>query len=66
VLRFPDPSDQAVVSFLRELEGKDIRLDERYIRRLIKNELNRTNNDPPVYDLDYDIVLQEAVRYLGD
>jgi len=66
VARFPDPSEKAVASFIGELGGKDIRLDDRYIRRLIKNELNRTNNNPPVYDLDYDIVLQEAVRYLGD
>jgi hypothetical protein len=32
---------------------------------LIRNEINRTNNDPPVFDLEYDLVLQEAVRQLG-
>ena len=34
------------------------------IRRLIRNEVNKTNNDPPVFDLEYDLVLQEAVRFL--
>jgi len=28
--------------------------------------LNRTNNNPPVYDLEFDLVLQEAVNYLRD
>ncbi len=62
----PEPTDRDVASFLRELWSKDIRLDERYIRRLVRLELNRTNNDPPVYDLDYDITLQEAVKFLRD
>jgi len=26
--------------------------------------MNRTNNNPPVYDLEFDITLQEAVRQL--
>ncbi len=64
--RYPDPTDANIDSFEKELADKDIRLDDRYVRRLIRNELNRTNNNPPVYDLEFDLVLQEAVRYLQD
>jgi carboxyl-terminal processing protease len=64
--RYPDPTDENIGSFEKELADKDIRLDDRYVRRLVRNELNRTNNNPPVYDLEFDLVLQEAVRYLQD
>ena len=64
--RYPDPTDGNIDSFEQELAGKEINLDNRYIRRLVRNELNRTNNDPPVYDLEFDLVLQEAVNYLRD
>jgi len=61
----PAPSESAVGAFLRDLAAEGIVLEERYVRRLIRNELNHTNNDPPVYDLDYDLVLQRAVEELG-
>jgi carboxyl-terminal processing protease len=64
--RYPNPTYEDIDSFERELANKDIRLDDRYIRRLVRNELNRTNNNPPVYDLEFDLVLQEAVNYLRD
>ncbi len=64
--RYPDPTDGDIDSFEQELAGKDIQLSDRYIRRLVRNELNRTNNNPPVYDLEFDLVLQEAVNYLRD
>jgi len=64
--RYPNPTDENINSFERELANKGIRLDDRYIRRLVRNELNRTNNNPPVYDLEFDLVLQEAVNYLRD
>jgi carboxyl-terminal processing protease len=66
VARHPETTDGEVASFIRELASKGIRLDERYIRRMIRLELDRTNNSPPVYDLDYDITLQEAVKFLRD
>jgi carboxyl-terminal processing protease len=64
--RYPDPTEMNIDSFERELASKNIQLDDRYIRRLVRNELNRTNNNPPVYDLEFDLVLQEAVNYLRD
>jgi len=60
----PQPSKGDLDAFIQELYDDGIVLEERLIRRLIRNELNRTNNNPPVYDLEFDIVLQEAVRQL--
>ena len=59
------PSDGQVQTFVEGLrrEGFDIR--ERILRRLIRDEVNRTNNNPPVYDLEYDLALQKAVEILG-
>ena len=39
-------------------------MEDRILRKLVRNELNFANNDSPVYDLEFDIVLQEAVRML--
>jgi len=58
------PGEIAIASFIEELRGLDIDLPDRYIRRLIRIEVNRTNNNPPVYDLEYDLVLREAVQML--
>lgn len=57
-------TDTKIDKFIVSLKAEGIVLGERYIRKLIRNELNRTNNNPPVYDLDYDIVLQKAVEIL--
>jgi len=64
--RYPNPTDENIESFEQELADRDIQLDDRYVRRLVRNELNRTNNNPPAYDLEFDLVLQEAVNYLRD
>lgn len=60
----PAPSAMDITAFIKELSAEGIVLDDRYINKMIRNELNKTNNDPPVYDLEFDIVLQEAVRML--
>jgi carboxyl-terminal processing protease len=64
--RYPDPTDRDISTFERELSEKGIQLGDRYVRRLVRNERNRTNNNPPVYDLEFDLVLREAVNYLRD
>jgi carboxyl-terminal processing protease len=43
--------------------SKDYKLDSQLLRRLIRNELNRTTI-APVYDLEYDVQLQKAVEIL--
>jgi len=60
----PKPTDAQVTAFIGSLHAKGITLDDRYLRKLVRNEVNRTNNNPPLYDLDFDIVLQAAVKAL--
>ncbi len=60
----PQPTDSQVQLFIADLHKKGINLDDRYLRRLVRQEANRTNNNPPIYDLDFDIVLQAAVKAL--
>ncbi len=60
----PRPTESDLDGFIQDLHEDGIVLEERLMRRLIRNEQNRTNNDPPVYDLEFDLVLQEAVRQL--
>ena len=58
----PQPSDAKVGQFVAEQQRLGIALDERTLRRLVRQEVNRTNNNPPAFDLEYDIVLQAAVK----
>jgi carboxyl-terminal processing protease len=60
----PTPAEKEITEFIKGLKNAGINLGERYIKKLIRNELNRKNNNPPEYDLEYDIVLQEAVLYI--
>ncbi|TFG61266.1 MAG: S41 family peptidase [Spirochaetales bacterium] len=60
----PNPSGDNIISFVAELHQKGISLEDRLLRRLIRNEVNRTNNAPPIFDLEFDLVLQEAVKTL--
>ncbi|MDR0553273.1 MAG: S41 family peptidase [Treponema sp.] len=58
----PQATAAQVDSLARELNG-EYQLDVNLLRRLIRDEQNRTVI-APVYDLDYDVQLQEAVNIL--
>jgi carboxyl-terminal processing protease len=58
----PKASAAQIEAFAKTLE-KEYKLDLSLLKRLIRNELNRTAI-APVYDLEYDIQLQEAVNIL--
>ena len=62
----PNATEADVTRFIADLHGKGIALDDRYLRRLIRVQQNITNNNPPPYDLDFDIVLQAAVKALSN
>lgn len=64
VLENPRPTDNEIQRFVRSVQSQGFDLDERIIRRLVREEINRTNNDPPVYDLEYDLTLRRAVELL--
>ena len=58
----PKPEATRVDAFVEELHAK-YGLDKTLLRRLIRNEQNRTVI-APVYDLEFDVQLQEAVRII--
>jgi carboxyl-terminal processing protease len=58
----PRANPAQIENFAKTLE-KDYKLDFSLLKRLIRNEQNRTTI-APVYDLEYDVQLQEAVNIL--
>ncbi len=60
----PNPGKDDTNTFLRELSDEGIQLRERYILKLIRNEVDRTKHNQPIYDLEYDNVLSRAVELL--
>ncbi|MCL2185220.1 MAG: S41 family peptidase [Treponema sp.] len=58
----PSATSAQVETFAKSLET-EYHLDLSLLKRLIRNELNRTTISP-VYDLEYDIQLQEALNIL--
>lgn len=64
--RVGSPSERQVGAFIDELQDEGIVLNSRTIRRMIRQEVERRTNTPSVFDLDYDIILQEAVRLIRE
>jgi len=62
----PNASDADITKFIASLHARGIALDDRYLRRLVRVQQNITNNAPAPYDLDFDIVLQAAVKALAN
>jgi len=58
----PRASTAQIDDFAKTLE-RDYKLDISLLKRLIRNEQNRTTI-APVYDLEYDVQLQEAVNII--
>lgn len=59
-----EPTAAEIDRFLSQLREEGIVLNERYLRRMIRTEVNRLANRSEVYDLEYDQILREAVRLL--
>ncbi len=62
--RVGEPSEDQLRGFIGELSADGISLNERYVRRLVRIEVNRVLNRSEVFDLDYDIALRRAVEFL--
>jgi carboxyl-terminal processing protease len=60
-----NPREKDITAFIAQLKAKGIALREIALRRLILREVYRMVNDPPVYDLNTDIVLKRALDLLG-
>jgi carboxyl-terminal processing protease len=57
-------SSREIESFVSRLKKEGNKLEERVLKRLIRNEINKTNDSPPVYDLEYDLALRKAVEMI--
>jgi len=60
----PNPSEAKVAELVTKLRGEGTVLREDRIRKSVRDEVNRLAGESPVYDLEYDKVLQEAVAFL--
>ena len=59
----PDMSEKDIADYAAVLQ-KEYNLDLRLLRRLIRVETNRTKK-APIYDLDYDVQLNEAIKIIN-
>ncbi len=59
----PDASDKEINAFVQGLKSSGITVSERILRKMVRNELDRTKMSP-VFDLEYDLQLQEALKVL--
>jgi carboxyl-terminal processing protease len=59
------PGEAAITAFVATLKKDGFDLRERIVRKLVRDEANRSNNTPPVYDLEFDQGLQKAVDVLS-
>ena len=59
-----NPVEKAALTdkFVEELKNKGYLLEDRLVRKLIREEYNRSLNDPPVFDLEYDTVLKHSLE----
>lgn len=62
----PDPDESQINSLVDDLQDQGYELPVRVLRRMVRDELNRYHNRSIVYDLEYDVVLQEAVRMIRE
>jgi carboxyl-terminal processing protease len=60
----PQEDPRKVEAFIEKLQNEGIALDARDIRFLVRSEYNRRMDFPPVYDLEFDKVLKQAVQML--
>ena len=60
----PEPADSDVQRLLQEVAEADYQLDEQLIRRQLVRAIAWVHPQAPIYDLDYDASVIEAVRLL--
>lgn len=60
----PNPRSSDIDDLLKDLARDGITLEDMVVRRMIRQEQNRTLKDPPVYDLEFDRALILAVELI--
>ncbi|MDC7233257.1 MAG: S41 family peptidase [Spirochaetales bacterium] len=62
----PQPDDSKIDQFISSLRNDGIKLNSDFLKIMIRNEMNRRLDDPPVFDLKYDKSLQKVMELIGD
>ncbi len=57
-------SERDIRNFIKGLEEDNIILPEKIVRKLIREDYNRKLDFPPIYDLEFDTILQEAMNII--
>ncbi|MBN2873650.1 MAG: S41 family peptidase [Spirochaetales bacterium] len=61
----PNASEKQINDYVRGLRSAGSPVSERVLKKLIRNQLERTSISP-IYDLDYDLQLNAALKVLAD
>lgn len=64
VAAFNDPTPAQIERFIATQRADGIVLNDRWVRRLVRIEVNRVQNRSEVYDLEYDVQLRAAIEHL--
>ena len=59
-----DPTPRQIEAFIRELRSEGVTIGEHHLQRLIRVEINRALSRDELFDLEYDMVLRQAVDFL--
>lgn len=62
----PDRSREEIDAFIQQVQDDGYNIPDFYLRRMIRDAVNREKGVTMVYDLEFDPVLREAVRILRE
>ncbi|QEN09091.1 S41 family peptidase [Oceanispirochaeta crateris] len=61
-----NPGDREIEEFISSLRKEGIQLDIQFLRIMIRNEMNRRLDNPPIFDLEYDESLKKVMTLIKD
>jgi carboxyl-terminal processing protease len=64
VREHPDPSSEEIRDFVDDLRDRGLAIDTPAVGKLVREEVNRTREDAPIYDLEYDRALRRALELI--
>ena len=59
------PSTRDIEELIGSLREEGINLEEQFLKIMIRNEVNRRMDDPPVFDLEFDLALQKVMELIN-
>jgi len=59
-----NPSTKEIDAFIKGLRDEGIQLDNKFLMIMVRNEVNRRQDNPPVFDLEYDDSLKKVMELI--